>query len=88
MKKILLAALLAAVSFPAAEAAPAPKTLPFADARLDWNKPQQPFHVVGNIYYVGMAGISAFLIKTPDGLILTDGGLPESAPFIEQHIKA
>lgn len=84
MKKILLAALLAV---PAAQAAPAPKPLPFADARQGWNKPQQPFHVIGNIYYVGMAGVSAFLIKTPDGLILTDGGLPESAPEIEKHIR-
>src|SRR4051812_39125552 len=62
--------------------------LPFAKERIVWNKPFQPFHVIGNIYYVGMAGVSAFLIVTPQGDILTDGGLPESAPFIEQHILA
>jgi len=62
--------------------------LPFAKDRIVWNKPHEPFHLIGNIYYVGMAGVSAFLIVTPEGDILTDGGLPESAPFIEQHIQA
>jgi metallo-beta-lactamase class B len=62
--------------------------LPFAKERMEWNVPHKPFHIIGNIYYVGMEGVSAFLIKTSDGLILTDGGLPESAPFIERNIKA
>jgi metallo-beta-lactamase class B len=62
--------------------------LPFAKERKEWNKPHKPFHIIGNIYYVGMEGVSAFLIKTSDGLILTDGGLPESAPFIEKNIQA
>ena len=61
---------------------------PFAKERVEWNQPQKPFHVIGNIYYVGMAGVSAFLIVTPKGDILTDGGLPESAPFIEKNIQA
>ena len=60
----------------------------FAQARIAWNKPQAPFHVIGPIYYVGMADVSAFLIVTPKGLILTDGGLPESAADIEAHIKS
>ena len=46
------------------------------------------FHVIGPVYYVGTAGISAFLVVTLQGLILTDGGLPESAPFIEKNIQA
>jgi metallo-beta-lactamase class B len=62
--------------------------LPFAKERIGWNKPFQPFRVIGNIYYVGMADDSVFLIVTPKGDILTDGGLPESAPLIEQNIKA
>ena len=81
MKAIALSLVLLAGTAQAAD-------LPFAKERIGWNKPFQPFHVIGNIYYVGMAGVSAFLIVTPKGDILTDGGLPESAPFIEQHIKA
>jgi metallo-beta-lactamase class B len=61
---------------------------PFSKERLEWNKPQKPFHIIGNLYYVGMAGVAVFLIKTDDGLILTDGGLPESAPVIEKNIRA
>ena len=61
---------------------------PFSKERQEWNVPQKPFHMIGNLYYVGMAGVSAFLIKTDDGLILTDGGLPESAPVIEKNIQA
>jgi metallo-beta-lactamase class B len=62
--------------------------VPFARERIEWNEPQRPFHIIGNIYYVGMAGVSAFLIVTPKGDILTDGGLPESVPFIEKNIQA
>ena len=69
-------------------ATPAHAELPFVKERAEWNVPQKPFHVIGNIYYVGMAGVSAFLIVTPKGNILTDGGLPESAPFIEKNIQA
>lgn len=69
-------------------AAPAHAELPFVKERAEWSVPQKPFHVIGNIYYVGMAGVSAFLIVTPKGNILTDGGLPESAPFIEMNIQA
>jgi metallo-beta-lactamase class B len=81
MKNLILAALLIAGGAQAAEQ-------PFSAERQAWNRPQAPFHIIGDLYYVGMEGVSAFLIKTPDGLILTDGGLPESAPFIEQHIRA
>jgi metallo-beta-lactamase class B len=61
---------------------------PFGETRAAWNKPHQPFQVIGNVYYVGTAGVSAFLIRTPAGDILTDGGLPESAPLIEKNIRA
>ncbi len=56
-----------------------------ASRREAWNKPFPPFHVIGNIHYVG-AGVSAFLISTPEGSILLDGGLPETAPLIEKSI--
>ncbi len=61
---------------------------PFGKARIDWNKPQKPFRVIDNVYYVGTAGVSAWLIWTLQGFILIDGGLPESAAIIEANIKA
>jgi metallo-beta-lactamase class B len=51
-----------------------------------WNDPVAPFHVVGNVHYVGASGVSAFLVTTPAGSILIDGGFPETAPRIEKSI--
>ena len=53
----------------------------------DWNDPQEPFAVFGDTYYVGTRGLSAVLITSPQGHILIDGGSPESAPMIAQHIR-
>lgn len=55
--------------------------------RAAWNKPVEPFRIIGNIYYVGVAGVSSFLIVTPQGDFLLDGGLPETAPLIERNIS-
>ena len=53
-----------------------------------WNKPQDPFRVHGNTWYVGTAGLSSILVETSEGLILIDGGLPQSAPLIDANIRA
>jgi metallo-beta-lactamase class B len=52
-----------------------------------WNQPQKPFRIFGNSWYVGTAGLSAVLIHSPDGSILIDGGLPQSAPLIAANIR-
>ena len=57
-----------------------------SDERAAWNRPFQPFHLIGNIYYVGATGVSAFLIVTPGGSFLLDGGLPETAPQIARNV--
>jgi metallo-beta-lactamase class B len=54
--------------------------------RAAWNQPVKPFRIIGNIYYVGAANVSSFFIKTPQGAILLDGGLPETAPLIARSI--
>lgn len=51
-----------------------------------WNQPNVPFKVIGNIHYVGTAGLSSFLITTERGHILLDGALPESVPQIKANI--
>jgi Zn-dependent hydrolases, including glyoxylases len=51
------------------------------------NQPVEPFRIVGNVYYVGAAGVTSFLITTPKGHILLDGGVPEDAPQIERNIE-
>ncbi|MGS7457363.1 hypothetical protein, partial [Mycobacterium tuberculosis] len=47
-----------------------------------WNEPVDPFRIFGNTYYVGARGVSSILITSPQGHVLIDGGLPESAPLI------
>jgi metallo-beta-lactamase class B len=54
--------------------------------RAAWNRPFQPFRLVGNIYYVGATGVSSFLIVTSAGSVLIDGGLPETAPQISRNV--
>ena len=52
-----------------------------------WNAPQEPFRIFGNTYYVGVAGLSSVLVASDKGLILLDGGLPQSAPLIDASIR-
>jgi metallo-beta-lactamase class B len=52
-----------------------------------WNQPVEPFRVVGNIYYVGANEITSFLITSPQGHILLDGGFVETAPQIRDNIR-
>lgn len=48
--------------------------------------PDEPFRIAGNLYYVGNAGITSFLLTGPDGHVLIDGGYPESASAIMTSI--
>jgi metallo-beta-lactamase class B len=54
----------------------------------EWNKPQAPFRIFGNSYYVGTHGLSSILIPSKAGHILIDGDLPESAKQIVEHIRS
>ncbi len=53
-----------------------------------WTKPTTGFKVIGNIYYVGTEGLSAWLITSSKGHILIDGGMPQNATLVEANIKA
>jgi len=61
---------------------------PSLSEKLGWEKPQAPFRIYGNTWYVGSKGLSAILITSKDGHILIDGTLPANAPMIEAHIRA
>lgn len=83
----LTALLLAAATATPADV-PSDETPIVCDACADWNGDQAPFRIIGNTYYVGVHGVAAVLIKTRAGLILLDGGLPQSVPLIIAHIRA
>ena len=51
------------------------------------NQPREPFRIADNVYGVGSSDIASYLITTPDGDILIDGGYPETAPQIEANVE-
>lgn len=53
-----------------------------------WNAPQRPFRIHGSSWYVGTRGLGAILLTSPEGHVLLDGGLPESAPLIIDNIQS
>jgi metallo-beta-lactamase class B len=53
-----------------------------------WNAEHAPARLFGNVYYVGVDGLSSILLTSPAGHVLIDGALPESAPAIAAHIAA
>ena len=52
-----------------------------------WNQPVAPFRILGNIYYVGASDVTAYLIATPKGHIVIDGGFEETGPMIMSNIE-
>jgi metallo-beta-lactamase class B len=61
---------------------------PNCESCAAWNAPHAPVRLHGNSYYVGTDGLTALLVTSPDGHVLIDGGLPESAPLIRRSIEA
>jgi metallo-beta-lactamase class B len=58
-------------------------------AREDQNlKPFPPFHIVGNLYYVGMYEHASYLITTPEGSILINTGVPGTGKTIRANIES
>lgn len=52
------------------------------------NQPLAPFRIAGSIYYVGASDVTSYLIVTPKGMVLLEGGFAETAPMIEANIAA
>ena len=88
LPRFATAAVFAALS--ACTTAPQPITSQAFQCRNcnEWNQPQQPFNVAANTWYVGTQGLSALLVTGPQGHILLDGALPQSAAQIERNIAA
>lgn len=55
---------------------------------LKWDVPVDPAHIAGPIYYVGTAGLGAYLITTPAGHIIVNTGLPSSGQMMLDDIVA
>jgi metallo-beta-lactamase class B len=58
-----------------------------AGVQQDDNRPNEPFKIAGNLYYVGSSGISSYLIATPDGHVVIDAGYETTVPIVEANIR-
>jgi metallo-beta-lactamase class B len=59
----------------------------FAQANPDWTEPFPPFHIAGNLYYVGSKGLANYLVTAPQGNILINSDLEANVPMIEESIE-
>ena len=53
----------------------------------DWTRPFPPFHIIGNIYWVGSYDLSTYLITTPQGNILINTGVGDTAQQIKASVE-
>jgi metallo-beta-lactamase class B len=87
MRRILRRKVLVAAALPLLLNCAAASAQQDEATRRAWNRPVEPFRVAGNIYYVGVEGVTSFLITTPEGHILLDGGFPETVPLIRRSVE-
>lgn len=64
-----------------------PTPRPQAQSNPDWTRPFPPFKLIGNIYWVGGYDLSTYLITGPQGHILINSGLAESASAIKASVE-
>ncbi len=70
-----------------------PVTSPLAAAALSpaapaMNQSIAPFRIIDHLYYVGASDVASYLLVTPAGDILIDGGFADTARLIESNIAA
>jgi metallo-beta-lactamase class B len=53
----------------------------------DWTRPFPPFRIIGNIFWVGSYDLSSYLITTPQGHILINTGVGDTATQIKASIE-
>jgi len=58
-----------------------------ADPHPEWTTPFPPFHIAGNLYYVGSVDLASYLVVTPRGLILINSNLASSPPLIRKSVE-
>jgi metallo-beta-lactamase class B len=58
-----------------------------AQSNPDWTTPIAPFHIAGNLYYVGGKDLASYLIVTPQGDILINSSLESSVAMIRASVE-
>ena len=88
MPRILIGFLLAALFSVFLSAQTSPLT-PAANAQFhgQYSEAVEPFHIIGNIYYVGARNIASYLLTTPEGHIMIDTGTKEMHSVIVANVQ-
>src|SRR3954447_20225093 len=58
-----------------------------AQGNADWTRSFPPFRILGNIYWVGSYDLSTYLITTPQGNILINTGVGDTAQQIKANVE-
>ncbi len=58
-----------------------------ARAASEWGVPFPPFHIAGNLYYVGDQDLASYLVVTSQGMILINSNLQTSVPLIRKSVE-
>jgi metallo-beta-lactamase class B len=83
-----VAAVVAALSLAALPACAPGLRAQLYSTLLQDNRPRAPFEIATGLFYVGSSDIAVFAIRTPEGLILIDGGYESTAPQILANLRA
>jgi metallo-beta-lactamase class B len=62
-------------------------SLGFGQSNDEWTRPFPPFRIVGNLYWVGSYDLSTYLIVTPQGNILVNTGVGDTAKQIKANVE-
>lgn len=84
MKRVFLSTVLSAAALSAALAFSA---APASAAASDYLTPHAPFHIIGNVYFVGSKDLGSYLITTPKGNILINPDFDGNVPMIKDSIE-
>lgn len=52
-----------------------------------WLTPIAPLRISDNVWQIGTASLTSLLVKTPDGLVLIDGGMPQQSTLTLDNIR-
>ena len=58
-----------------------------AGAQSDWTAPMEPFRIAEGLYYVGTAGLAAYLLTSDEGHVLIDVPLDENVERVLANIR-
>nr|ADC79555.1 B3 beta-lactamase [Pseudomonas otitidis] len=63
-----------------------PQLQPYT-APAAWLTPVAPLRIADNTWHIGTASITALLVKTPEGAVLLDGGMPQVADHLLANMR-